>query len=143
MTEFDANRLLLMIIYNFAGFLPRDVQGAALVKGIWLAEFAKYDVKPAEEAVKTIINTLHYPPQIADFRDLMGAGSELTRDDLQARLPGPVFGTEEGYKAMYTCDMSRVDKLMADLDNEIRTGKFKKTREEAVEANEVRECPSF
>lgn len=136
MNERDANRLLLMIIYNFAGFLPRDVQGAALVKGIWLNELAKYEVRKAEEAVRTIVNTLHYPPQIADFRDLMGASAELTRDDLQARLPGPTFGTAEGYRAMYTADMSRVDRMMADLDTEIRTGRFTKTREEAVEAND-------
>lgn len=136
MTEFDANRLITMIVYNFSQFLPADVQGAAIKKGTWLAELMKYDAAPAEAAVRTMIQTLHYPPQIADFRDLMGASAELTRDDLQARLPGPTFGTAEGYRAMYTADMSRVDRMMADLDTEIRTGRFTKTREEAVEAND-------
>lgn len=132
MTDFDANRLLLMIIYNFATFLPRDVQGAAVVKSTWLDELKRYDVVPAEKAVKTIVQTLHYPPQIANLRELMGVGSELTRGDIEARLPGPTFGTPEGYKAMYTADMDRVDRLMAALDEELRTGKFTKTREEAV-----------
>lgn len=132
MTEFDANRLITMIVYNFAQFLPADVKGAAIKKGTWMAELMKYDAAPAEKAVRTLIQTCHYPPQIADFRDLMGAGSEYTRDDLQARLPGPTFGTEEGYAAMYTCDMDRVNKLMADLDYELRTGRFTKTKEEAL-----------
>ena len=137
MTDFDANRLLLMIIYNFSGFLPKDIQGAAVVKSTWLDEFRKYDVAPAEKAVKAIVQTLHYPPQIANFRDLMGVGSDLTRDEMQARLPGPTFGTPEGYKAMYTADMSRVDRLMAALDDEMRTGKFTKTREEALNTEDL------
>ena len=134
MTDFDANRLLLMIIYNFSGFLPKDIQGAAVVKSTWLDELRKYDAAKAEKAVKTIVQTLHYPPQIANFRELMGA--ELTRDEMQARLPGPTFGTPEGYKAMYTADMSKVDRLMAALDDELRTGKFSKTREEALNTEE-------
>jgi len=130
MTEFEANRLLLMLQYNFAGFYPQDVRGAAIVKGTWLDEMLKYDAQRGEEAVKKLIQICHYPPKIADFREVIGVA--VTRDEMQARLPGPVFGTQEGFDAMYTADMSRVDRLMAELDEELRTGRFKKTREEAL-----------
>lgn len=119
MTEFDANRLITMIVYNFAQFLPADVKGAAIKKGTWMAELMKYDSAPAEKAVRTLIQTCHYPPQIADFRDLMGAGGEYTRDDLQARLPGPTFGTEEGYKAMYTANEEHMNAVMEKLMREL------------------------
>lgn len=138
MTEFEANRLITMIVYNFGQFLPADVQGAAIKKGTWMAELMKYDAAPAEKAVRTIIQTCHFPPQIADFRDLMGTGTEYTRDDMVARLPGPTFGTEEGFRAMYDFDHDRAREIMDRLDEELRTGRFKKTREEAIEANEVR-----
>ena len=119
MTDFDANRLLLMIIYNFSGFLPKDIQGAAVVKSTWLDELRRYDAAKAEKAVKTLITTCHFPPQIADFRDAVGVGGEYTREDMQARLPGPTFGTPEGYKAMYTASEEHMnavmEKLMRDL----------------------------
>ena len=120
MSEFDANRLVLMLIYNFAQFLPADPDGAAIKKNTWIAELLKYDVKKAEKAVRTLVETRHYPPQIADLREAMGASSELTREDMQARLPGPTFGSSEGYKAMYTANMERVDQLMEDLMEELR-----------------------
>lgn len=123
MTEQEANRLLLMLQYNFANFYPGDVQGIAVKKGTWMAELVKHDAAKAEKAVRTMIQTMHYAPQIVDFREVIGVA--VTRDEMQARLPGPVFGTQEGYEAMYTADMSRVDKLMAELDEELRTSKFK------------------
>lgn len=83
MTDFDANRLILMLTYNFAGFMPADVHGAAIKKGEWMTELMKYDADKSEKAVKTIIRTMHYPPQIADFLEHMGG--EMTRDDLEAR----------------------------------------------------------
>lgn len=129
MTEREADRLLLMLQYNFARFYPDDVQGIAVKKGTWMAELVKYDYGKAEKAVRDIIQTLPYPPTIYDLKSRLGHDPALTRDDMQARLPGPVFGTQEGFEAMYTADLSRVDKLMAELDEELRTGKFKKTRE--------------
>lgn len=138
MTEFEANRLITMIVYNFAQFLPADIKGAALKKSTWMAELIQYDAARAEQAVRTLIQTCHFPPQIADFRDVMGVGGEYTRDDMLARLPGPTFGTEEGFKAMYDFDHDRARRIMEDLDNELRTGRFKKTKDEAIESNEVR-----
>lgn len=143
MTEFDANRLITMLVYNFAQFLPTDVQGAAIKKGTWMAEMMKYDAAPAEKAVRTIIQTCHFPPQIADFRDLMGTGTEYTRDDMLARLPGPTWETPEGMAAQYAFDHDRARRIMEALDDELRTGRFTKTKEEAIEANEVRLCGSF
>ena len=117
MTEREANKLLLMLQYNFSTFYPNDIQGIAVKKGMWTEELLKYDAARAEKAIKTLIQTLHYAPQIADFREAMGLG--YTRDDSQARLPGPTFGTEEGYKAMYTANEDHVrevmEKLMRDL----------------------------
>ena len=69
MTDREANKLLLMLQYNFAGFYPQDIQGIAVKKGTWTAELVKYDYKPAEDAVKLLIQTAHFPPQIADFRE--------------------------------------------------------------------------
>lgn len=115
MTEQEANRLLLMLQYNFANFYPADVQGIAVKKGTWMAELVKYDAAKAEKAVRTMIQTMHYAPQIVDFREAMGHDSELTRDDIQARLPGPTFGTEEGFKAMYTANEDHVNEVMQKL----------------------------
>ena len=114
MTEQEANRLLLMLQYNFANFYPGDVQGIAVKKGTWMAELVKYDAAKAEKAVRTMIKTMHYAPQIVDFREAMGTEG-LTRDDIQARLPGPTFGTEEGFKAMYTASEEHMNEVMAKL----------------------------
>lgn len=119
MSEFDANRLVLMLIYNFAQFLPVDPDGAAIKKNTWIAELLKYDVKRAEKAVRTLVETRHYPPQIADLREAMGASSELTREDMQARLPGPTFGSPEGYKAMYTANEAYVEAVFSRLMEDI------------------------
>jgi len=119
MTEFEANRLITMIIYNFSQFLPADPKGAALKKGTWMAELIKYDAARAEDAVRTLITTCHFPPQIADFRDAIGVGGEYTREDQQARLPGPTFGTPEGYRAMYTADPEHVNAVMEKLMREL------------------------
>lgn len=136
MTEFEANRLVLTLSMNFAKFMPLEIEAAAVKRGMWMRELAKYDFKKALEAVNDIVQTLPYPPTLYDLKSRLGYDPDLTRDEMQARLPGPTFGTPEGYKAMYTADMSRVDRLMAALDNELRTGKFTKTREEALNTEE-------
>ena len=115
----EANKLILMLTYNFASFMPAVPVSAAGKKGLFIDELSKYDYKRGEKAIKTIIQTSQYPPTIYDLKQALGANTELTRDEAQARLPGPTFDNEEGMKALYTCDMSRVDKLMADLDKEL------------------------
>lgn len=132
MTYQEAERLVITLHMNFANFLPKEIELAAAKKGQWMKELEPYEFRRGLEAVNTLVQTLQYPPTMFDLKTALGAGGEYTRDDLQARLPGPTFGTEEGYAAMYTCDMDRVNKLMADLDYELRTGRFTKTREEAL-----------
>ena len=110
MTDFEANKLVIMLTYNFAGFMPADLQGAAVKKGMWLEELKKYDFKRGEAAVRSIIQTLHYPPQIADFREALGPKRET-----QKALTGPVYGTKEGNEAMYTADPEHVDRVFRDL----------------------------
>lgn len=112
MTDFDANRLVTMLIYNFPQFLPQDPQGAAIKKGTWLSELVKYDVTRGEAAIKTLVQTCHFPPQLADFRDAIGVGVSYQYQD---GLPGPTFGTEEGNAAMYTADPEHVKKVFEDL----------------------------
>ena len=132
MTYQEAERLVITLHMNFANFLPKETELAAAKKGQWMKELEPYEFRRGLEAVNTLVQTLQYPPTMYDLKTALGAGGEYTRDDLQARLPGPTFGTEEGYAAMYTCDMDRVNKLMADLDYELRTGRFTKTKEEAL-----------
>ena len=119
MTYEEANRLVITLNMNFAAFMPREVEEAAAKRGMWLGELQKYDFRKGLEAVNHIIQTSPYPPTIYDFKTALGVGGELTRDDIQARLPGPTFGTEEGYKAMYTADPEHVksvfEQLMRDL----------------------------
>ena len=110
MTDFDANRLVMMLTYNFAGFMPQEIKGAAIKKSIWIDELLKYDAQRAEQAVKTMIRTMHYPPQIVDFREHIGVV-----DKSQAMIGGPVYGTEEGNAAMYTADPEHVEIVMAQL----------------------------
>lgn len=129
MTYDEANRLVLTLNMNFAAFLPKEVDLAAAKKTMWASELQKYDFKAGLKAVQTLIQTLQYPPTMWDLKSTLGVGGDLTRDDIQARLPGPTFGPE-----MYSADMDRVDRMMAALDEELRTGKFTKTREEAVSA---------
>lgn len=111
MTYREANKLLLMLQYNFAGFYPQDVQGIAVKKGTWTAELIKYDYKPAEDVVKLLIQTAHFPPQLADFRELVGQRAQ--RDPVG--IPGPTFGTEEGNEAMYTADPEHVKQVFEEL----------------------------
>lgn len=127
MTYEEATRLVLTLNMNFAAFLPKEIDLAAAKKSMWTSELMKHDFHKGLEAVQTLIQTLQYPPTMWDLKTTLGVGGELTRDDIQARLPGPTFGPE-----MYSADMDRVDRLMAALDEELRTGKFTKTREEAV-----------
>lgn len=138
MTYQEAERLVITLHMNFANFLPKEIELAAAKKGQWMKELEPYEFRRGLEAVNTLIHTLQYPPTMFDLKTVLGVGGEYTRDDLQARLPGPTFGTEEGYRAMYTSDMTRVDRIMAELDRELRTGRFTKTKEEAVAANEER-----
>ena len=119
MTYEEANRIVITLNMNFAAFLPRDPEEAAAKRNMWIAELSKYDFKQGLEAAKKIINTSPYPPTIYDFRTAMGHNPELTRDEAQARLPGPTWESEEGMKALYTADMDRVNKLMAELDKEL------------------------
>ena len=119
MTYEEANRIVITLNMNFAAFLPRDPEEAAAKRNMWIAELSKYDFKQGLEAAKKIINTSPYPPTIYDLRQALGVGGELTRDDMVARLPGPTYDTEEGAKALYTADMDRVNKLMAELDKEL------------------------
>lgn len=114
MTEQEATRLVLTLAYNFAGFLPGDPRGAALKKGLWMDELKKVDAKRGEEAIKRLVQLLHYPPQIADFREALSpAKSE------QAAIAGPVYGTKEGFEAMYTADERHRDEVMRKVLEEI------------------------
>lgn len=119
MTYEEASRLITMLTYNFAAFLPAEPPAAAYKKGMWAEELMKHDFLSGQKAVKLMIQTLQYPPTIYDLRQALGVGGELTRDDMVARLPGPTYDTEEGAKALYTADMDRVNKLMAELDKEL------------------------
>ena len=119
MTYEEANRIVITLNMNFAAFLPRDPEEAAAKRNMWIAELSKYDFKQGLEAAKKIINTSPYPPTIYDLKQALGHNPELTRDEAQARLPGPTWESEEGMKALYTADMDRVNKLMADLDKEL------------------------
>ena len=116
MTYQEANRLVLTLNMNFASFLPRDIEEAAAKRGMWLAELQQYDFKKGLEAVNRLIQTTPYAPTIYDFKTALGVGGELTREDIQARLPGPTFESEEGMKALYTADPQHVadvfEKLM-------------------------------
>ena len=116
MTYEEAERIILTLNMNYAAFLPRDIQEAAAKRSLWLGELAGMDFKDALTAAKKIIQTSPYPPTIYDFRTAMGHNPELTREEAQARLPGPTYDRPESY---YTADMDRVDKLMADLDKEL------------------------
>ena len=116
MTYEEAERIILTLNMNYAAFLPRDIQEAAAKRSLWLGELAGMDFKAALGAAKKIIQTSPYPPTIYDFRTAMGHNPELTRDEAQARLPGPTYDRPESY---YTADMDRVNKLMADLDKEL------------------------
>ena len=117
MTYEEANRLVLMLSYNFAAFMPTDPVTAAGKKGLFIDELSKYEYKRGMEAVKTVIQTSQYPPTIYDLRQALGIGEGMTRDDYEARLPGPTM--EEHPESLYTADMARVDKLMAELDKEL------------------------
>ena len=119
MTYQEANRLITMLTYNFAAFMPIQPLDAAAKKGLWAEELVKYDAAAGEKAVKKIIQTSPYPPTIYDFRAAMGFNPDLTRDEAQARLPGPTWDTPEGMKAQYAFDHDRVDRMMADLDKEL------------------------
>ena len=112
----EASRLITMLQMNFAAFLPSHPEAAALKKGMWAEELMKHPYDKGMKAVKDIIGLLQYPPTMADFKSRMGQGAEMTRDDMVARLPGPIIGDTS---ALYTADMDRVARMMADLDQEL------------------------
>ena len=119
MTYEESSRLITMLTYNFAAFLPADPPAAAYKKGMWAEELQKYDFPRGQKAVKLLIQTSQFPPTIYDLRQALGVGEGMTRDDFQARLQGPTFDSKDGQQALYTADMERVNKLMADLDKEL------------------------
>jgi len=143
MTYQEAERLVITLHMNFANFLPKEVELAAAKRGLWVKELEKYEFKRGLEAVQHIVQTLQFPPTMYDLKTSLGVGGEYTRDDMLARLPGPTWDTPEGMAAQYAFDHDRARRIMDELDEELRTGRFTKTREEAIEANEVRLCPSF
>ena len=119
MTEREAERIFITLNMNFAAFVPREMEEAAVKRGLWLKELMKYDFADGLKAANQIIQTSPYPPTIYDFKAAVGINPELTREEAQARLPGPTFDSKEGMQALYTCDMDRVNRLMADLDKEL------------------------
>lgn len=119
MTEREAERIFITLNMNFAAFVPRETEEAAVKRGLWLRELMKYDFAEGLKAANKIIQTSPYPPTIYDFKSAMGFNPELTREEAQARLPGPTWETEEGMKAQYSFDHDRVNRMMADLDKEL------------------------
>lgn len=119
MTYNEANRIVITLNMNFAAFLPRDPEEAAAKRNMWISELAKYDFKQGLEAANKIIQTSPYPPTIYDFKAAIGFNPELTREEAQARLPGPTWETEEGMRAQYSFDHERVNRMMAELDKEL------------------------
>lgn len=98
------------------GWSVEDVRVTAAKRNMWIAELSKYDFKQGLEAAKRIINSSPYPPTIYDLKQALGHNPEMTRDEIEARLPGPTYDKPESY---YTADMDHVNKLMADLDKEL------------------------
>lgn len=119
MTEKEAERIFITLNMNFAAFVPREMEEAAVKRGLWLRELMKYDFADGLKAANQIIQTSPYPPTIYDFKMAMGFNPELTREEAQARLPGPTWETEEGMKAQYSFDHERARKIMEDLDKEL------------------------
>lgn len=114
----QANRLVLMLTYNFAGFLPNDPVSAAGKKGLFIEELKPHEYAEGEKAVKTIIQTSQYPPTVYDLKQALGvARSETQWTEAAQRLTGPT--AEDNPETLYTANMARVDKLMADLDKEL------------------------
>ena len=75
----------------------------------------EYEYKTGLKAIKDIMGGLQYPPTMYDLKMALGYGSETK----MPRIEGPTFATEEGRQALYTADMDRVNKMMADLDKEL------------------------
>ena len=133
MTYEEADRLITILAMNYAAFMPMEPQAAAVKKGQWTGVLKDYEYKTGLKAIKDIMGSLQYPPTMYDLKMALGYGSETKIPQIE----GPTFATEEGRQALYTADMDRVDKLMAELDAECARG-FTKTREEAVAENDRR-----
>ena len=114
----QANKLVLMLTYNFASFLPNDPVSAAGKKGLFIDELQRHDYRDGEKAIRTIIQTSQFPPTIYDLKQALGvARSETQWVEAAQRLTGPT--AEDNPETLYTANMARVDKLMADLDKEL------------------------
>lgn len=122
MTDKEGRQLISMISVNYTNFMPTSQEGARVKIGMWMQAFAGVPFEKGYKAVAKIIAENTYPPTIAHFKEALGYTPDLTRDEMEARLPGPVFGTEEGFAALYTADMTRVNELMAELDKELSRG---------------------
>ena len=115
MTYAEADRLITILSMNYAAFLPAHPEAAAVKKGQWAGVLQKYDYKTGLRAIEDMMGTLQFPPTMYDLKMALGYGSETEVPQIE----GPTFGTEEGNKAMYTADMDRVNKMMAELDKEL------------------------
>ena len=116
MTEKEGRQLIAMLAVNYPNFMPPSQEGVKVKTGMWMQTFAGVPFTEGYKAIQKVIAENTFPPTIAHFKEaLRGHDLSLTRDEIQARLPGPVFGTEEGFEAMYTADMSRVDEMMEAL----------------------------
>lgn len=115
MTDKEGRQLIAMLAVNYPTFMPPSQEGVKVKTGMWMSAFSGVPFDRAYKAILKVITENTYPPTIAHFKEALGFNPELTRDEVQARLTGPVFGTEEGFAALYTADMERVDKMMEGL----------------------------
>ncbi len=125
MTDKEGKTLLTMLAMNYNTFMPTTKEGVMMKTGMWMAEFAKVPFEAGYRAITKVIAENTFPPTIAHFKTALGdipLSPEMTRNDLQARLPGPTFDSVEGMRALYTADMTRVDALMSALDRELARG---------------------
>lgn len=129
MTYEEADRLVTIIHMNYAAFLPASPEASAVKKGMWCGELQKHDYKKGLTAVQNIIGTLQYPPTMYDLKQALGIGGDYKRED-PGLISGPVFGTKDGNSAMYTADMDRVGKMLADLDKELAGIRFGRSKKE-------------
>lgn len=119
MTDKEGRQLIAMLSVNYPNFMPVSQEGVKVKTGMWMSVLAGVPFERAYKAILKVISENTYPPTIAHFKEALGINPELTRDEMQARLTGPIFGTEEGYAALYTADMDRVDKMMETLLHDI------------------------
>lgn len=122
MTYEEASRLVLIMTMNYAGFMPPEPTSAAAKKGMWAEVLSKYDYALSMDAVQRMLKEVKFPPTIADFCEYLGVG-RVNRQEMEARLTGPVYGTQEGFDAMYTADPAHVDEIMKKLERDLASMK--------------------